>query len=66
MGVVMIMVLLAFIYWKLIVLYEDAYRHEWYWKLKNQQYRIKKKLRLNRKSSNNSTPLVKGWRMNNF
>jgi hypothetical protein len=66
MGVVMIMLLLIILMWKLVELYDEAYRHEWYWKVKNQQYKIKKKLGLNRKSSNNSTPLVKGWRMNNF
>lgn len=66
MGVVMIMLLLIILMWKLVVLYDEAYRHEWYWKVKNQQYKIKKKLGLNRKSSNNSTPLVKGWRIDNF
>jgi len=66
MGVVMVMFLLIILMWKLVVLYDEAYRHEWYWKVKNQQYKIKKMLGLSKKSSNNSTPLVKGWRMNNF
>lgn len=62
----MVMFLLIILMWKLVVLYDEAYRHEWYWKVKNQQYKIKKMLGLSKKSSNNSTPLVKGWRMNNF
>ena len=47
------------------VLYDDAYRKDCYYKLKKKQYKLKKKLGLNKKSSN-STPLVKGWRIDNF
>ena len=61
MGTVAIMALLVFLMWRLVEIYDTAYKKEWYWKYKYKKHKIIKKLGLKRKSRNYSTPVVKGW-----